>query len=89
MRKLGLVIMHGRAVYGHNRGLMLPAWLLRRIAQLWNHAACRVLGHDDILWHITQHDPSFARTNCTHCLAPLHGCTGTALNERHSKTDQL
>ena len=85
---MGIVIMNGRAVYGHNHGLMLPEWLLRLAVRLWNHAACRVLGHDDVLWHLAEHDPSFPYApECTHCLAPLRGCTGTGMHQRHSKCE--
>jgi hypothetical protein len=75
--RLGLVIYRGRAVYGNGYGLMLPMPILNLVVQVWNCVACRVLGHDDVLWHLKQADASYTRRpTCVACLAPLTGCVG-------------
>ena len=80
--RMGLVISEGRAMYGWGHGLILPDPVLRLIARIWNHVACRVLGHDDVIWHLKEAEPSFPDpVECSHCRAPLNGCVGNHKQE--------
>ncbi len=82
--RLGLVISRGRAYYGHNFGLMLPMPILKVMARFWNHCACMVLGHDDVLWHLKQADSGYPYDPaCSCCGAPLYGCAENHEKERY------
>lgn len=77
---MGLRLIRGRggirAVYGWHHGLMLPMGLTHILAQAWNAMACRIWGHDDVLWHLAEarHQPSAQRV-CCYCCKDLTGCT--------------
>ena len=67
-----------RAYYGLNHGFgyrWLPLFASRTFVRLFNHIACRIWGHDDILWHIKDGLSSDAGIKCTDCCKPLNGCT--------------
>ena len=64
------------AYWGVTHGLPLPHWLSALLVRAWNHIACRVWGHDDVLWHLSrvegyEHIP----VECTNCCQPLKRCT--------------
>lgn len=44
----GLVLDHGRLLYGHGHGFgrWLPRGIQQAIVSAWNPAACAILGHD-------------------------------------------
>lgn len=72
-RKRGWKACYG-LYYGFGHG-WLPRWASHTFVRLFNHFACRIWGHDDILWHLREALQSDEGTECADCLKPLSGCT--------------
>lgn len=68
--------------HGHGFGLWLPLPIKHLIVRAWNHVACRIVAHDDVLWHIKEIPTS--ERDCVNCCQHLTACTGYSLGKRHS-----
>lgn len=79
MKDLGLVLTDNNKLhYGFRRGFglgWLPDQTQRWIVALWNEIACRIFGHNDVLWHLRDVLPRDESVECVDCLAPLTGCS--------------
>ena len=76
---LGLVLDHHKLVYGVGRKYFGAGWMPQpvqhAIVSVWNYVACKVYGHDDVLWHIRE-DTGYPSPRCCSCMAVLTKCVG-------------
>ena len=77
---LGLVLDRGKLAHRVRHGFGY-GWLSLRvqlfISLCWNRVACKLYGHDDLLFHLYEsgiHDDG--PPHCSSCCAPLTACVG-------------
>lgn len=83
MDKLRPVRIGAFLVWGQRGGWRVPQPFDRWLVATWNWVACRLIGHDDTLYHL-----NLDGRHCSNCCKPLTHCTGYALNKRHERKDE-
>jgi hypothetical protein len=59
-------------------GWHIPDPFAHWLVAAWNHVACRLFGHEDVMFHMYD-SGEWSDRDCVYCCKPLSACTGAGI----------